>query len=86
MALPSIISLLKKGLLSFRIKATQAAGDQPVDIDHPDECIEIMTGAALPDSVDTVIPYENIEMDNGFADDRLHPRYHQRSKPAFKRR
>jgi len=54
-------------ILSFRIKATQAAGDNPVDIDQPDECIEIMTGAALPSSVDTVIPYENISIDNGVA-------------------
>jgi molybdopterin molybdotransferase len=58
---------IEKGTSSFRIKATQTAGDNPVDIDQPDECIEIMTGAALPFSVDTVIPYENINIDNGVA-------------------
>ncbi|HTD41277.1 MAG TPA: molybdopterin molybdotransferase MoeA [Mucilaginibacter sp.] len=58
---------VEKGVSSFRIKATQAAGDQPKDIDQPDECIEIMTGAALPASVNTVIPYENINIDNGAA-------------------
>lgn len=58
---------VQKGISSFRIKATQAAGDQPVEIDQPDECIEIMTGASLPASVDTVVPYENIEIANGIA-------------------
>jgi molybdopterin molybdotransferase len=53
---------IEKGISSFHIKATQAAGDEPVDIQNPDECIEIMTGAALPGSLDTVIPYENIEI------------------------
>ena len=46
---------IERGIQSFKIKAIQAAGDQPIDIDHPDECIEIMTGAALPESVDTII-------------------------------
>ncbi|MFI5160934.1 MAG: molybdopterin molybdotransferase MoeA [Sphingobacteriales bacterium] len=58
---------IEKGINSFHIKATQAAGNVPVDIEHLDECVEIMTGAALPDSVDTVIPYEHIEIDNGKA-------------------
>ena len=39
---------IEKGIRSFNIKATQAAGDIPVDINNQDECIEIMTGAALP--------------------------------------
>src|ERR1700743_2973642 len=58
---------ISKGILSFKIKATQAAGDEPIDIEHPDECIEIMTGAALPESVDTVIRYEDIEIQNSTA-------------------
>src|ERR1700742_3926893 len=39
-----------KGISSFKIKAIQAAGDVPMNIDQPDQCIEIMTGAALPES------------------------------------
>jgi molybdopterin molybdotransferase len=58
---------IEKGITTFNIKATQAAGDQPIDIDKEDECIEIMTGAALPDSVDTVIRYEDIEIKDGKA-------------------
>ncbi|WP_217452287.1 MoeA family protein [Mucilaginibacter humi] len=57
----------EKRITTFNIKATQAAGDQPSDIDKSDECIEIMTGAALPDSVDTVIRYEDIEIKDGKA-------------------
>ena len=49
-----------QGTRSFRIKGVQAAGDPPVEISRPDECIEIMTGCALPESTDTVIPYEDI--------------------------
>jgi len=60
-------SAIEKGISSFRIKATQAAGDAPIGIEHPEECIEIMTGAALPGSVDTIIPYEHIEINNGIA-------------------
>ncbi|MFD2871802.1 molybdopterin molybdotransferase MoeA [Mucilaginibacter ximonensis] len=55
------------GIKNFKIKATQAAGDVPVEVDADDECIEIMTGAALPYSVDTVIRYEDIEIQNGTA-------------------
>ncbi len=58
---------IEKGISSFHIKATQAAGDQPIEIQNPEECIEIMTGAALPGSADTVIPYEHIEINNGKA-------------------
>jgi len=64
---------LKNGLRSFTIKATQAAGDVPVEISHDDECIEIMTGAAMPSSVDTVIRYEDLEMKNGTANVLVHP-------------
>ncbi len=55
------------GIRSFFIKATQAAGDQPVEIGRPDECIEIMTGAALPNTTDTVIRYEDVNIETGKA-------------------
>lgn len=57
----------EKGMRSFKIKATQAAGDIPVDIDDPGECIEIMTGAALPRTTDTVIGYEDFDIENNRA-------------------
>jgi molybdopterin molybdotransferase len=58
---------IEKGILSFHIKTTQAAGDIPVEIDYAEECIEIMTGAALPGSLDTVIRYEDIDIKDSIA-------------------
>ncbi|HSC39964.1 MAG TPA: molybdopterin molybdotransferase MoeA, partial [Chitinophagaceae bacterium] len=57
----------EQGLRSFRIKAIQAAGDEPIDIDGPGDCIEIMTGAALPVTTDTVIRYEDLVLEDGVA-------------------
>jgi len=57
----------ENGTKTFHIKATQAAGDAPVDIAMQGECIEIMTGAVLPASLDTVIRYEDIEINKGEA-------------------
>src|SRR6516225_1445126 len=36
------------GSRSFRIQATQAAGDEPLTLSAPADCIEVMTGAVLP--------------------------------------
>jgi molybdopterin molybdotransferase len=55
------------GIATFTIKATQAAGDIPIEIDSDNQCVEIMTGAALPASVDTVIRYEDVEIKDGKA-------------------
>lgn len=56
-----------KGVHSFSIKATQAAGDSPNAITDQTDCIEIMTGAALDQSVNTVIRYEDLSIENGIA-------------------
>ena len=60
-------SSFEKGITTYKIVATQAAGDVPVNINNENECVEIMTGAALPDNTDTVIPYENISVKDGIA-------------------
>src|SRR4051794_22127672 len=60
-------SAFEKGLRSYHIKATIAAGDIPVEIDNNDECVEIMTGAALPVTTDTVIRYEDVQIKDGMA-------------------
>jgi molybdopterin molybdotransferase len=57
----------ENGIRSFKIMATQAAGDTPFRITHESECIEIMTGAALPATTDTVIRYEDLKIENGTA-------------------
>lgn len=51
---------IEKGITQFTITATQAAGEAPVPIHNDTECVEIMTGAALPESADTVIRYEDL--------------------------
>lgn len=58
---------IEEGINTFHIKATQAAGDEPLGIEDRGLCIEIMTGAALHPSVDTVIPYESVEIRNRLA-------------------
>lgn len=57
----------RRGIRSFRVRATQAAGEEPIDITADDECVEIMTGAVLPSSTDTVVPYEEIDLVHGSA-------------------
>lgn len=57
----------EKGLHDFPIKAVHAAGETPVSVDEDNECIEIMTGAALHSSMDTVIRYDDILINNNVA-------------------
>lgn len=58
---------IQQGISTFSIIAIQAAGDELINIQSINECVEIMTGAALPESVDTVIRYEDIEIKDGKA-------------------
>lgn len=58
---------IEGGIKTFKIKATQAAGEEPVEIEAPDECIEIMTGAVLPASANMVIRYEDVDIKAGIA-------------------
>jgi molybdopterin molybdotransferase len=58
---------IENGISTFRIKGTQAAGEEPVMIEEPNECVEIMTGAILPPSADTVVRYEDLELRAGLA-------------------
>ena len=50
---------LSLGEKRFRVEAVQAAGMRPFQLGAaPDACIEIMTGAVLPEGADCVVPYE----------------------------
>lgn len=49
-----------KGQRKFPIAWLQAAGDAPRALQDATTCIEIMTGAALPEGVTTVIRYEDL--------------------------
>lgn len=51
----------------FRVQGTQAAGDPPLSLASPGDCIEIMTGAMLPLGCDAVVPVERITVEAGVA-------------------
>jgi molybdopterin molybdotransferase len=51
----------------FRVEATQAAGMRPVQLGAADGCVEVMTGAVLPEGADCVVPYEDAARDGAFA-------------------
>lgn len=52
---------------AFRIEAIQPAGSPQVKLSSPENCIEVMTGASLPENTDCVIPYEQIKIEDGIA-------------------
>lgn len=54
------------GRRDFPIQGMQAAGDRVMRLE-PGRCIEIMTGASLPEGADCIIPVERIEVRNGVA-------------------
>lgn len=57
-------SALSAGVRTFRVEAVQAAGMRPFRLGAaPDACIEIMTGAVLPEDADCVVPYEDTKRD-----------------------
>jgi molybdopterin molybdotransferase len=51
---------VQQGNRRLRIQATQAAGDPPLSLATPTGCIEVMTGAVVPNGCDCVIPVEQI--------------------------
>jgi len=50
-----------------KLAGLQAAGDPPPRPLTVGEAWEIMTGAAVPDDCDTLVPYEEVEIVNGYA-------------------
>ena len=57
---------IKKGIVKFRKIGTQPAGVAPLAIQDIEECIEIMTGAVLPTTCDTVVRYEDLSKDGDY--------------------
>lgn len=58
---------LQKGRRQFRVMGTQQAGDPAQTLSDDAGCIEIMTGAVLPNGCDCVVPVERTTVDNGMA-------------------
>ena len=53
--------------LSFKIEGIQAAGSEQITLKNNENCIEVMTGAVLPNNANTVIRYEDVTIENGVA-------------------
>src|SRR5690606_10536919 len=48
------------GAREFAVVGTQAAGQPPLALHTPRQCVAVMTGAMLPDGADTIVPVERI--------------------------
>ena len=58
-------SALDRGQKTFSVKGVQKAGSPPLALKDNQACIEVMTGAVLPQGCDCVIPVERLEKANG---------------------
>ena len=58
----------EKGFKKFPIEKIQAAGAPQQELSNYQHCIEVMTGASLPKGTDTVIRYEDLQLENGHAE------------------
>ena len=54
----------REGRRQFEVGGMLSAGENPKDNYHCD-CIEIMTGAMMPDEYDVVVPFEKVMLENG---------------------
>ncbi|XRE43311.1 Molybdopterin molybdenumtransferase [Tenacibaculum discolor] len=50
------------GIRDFKIEGVQAAGSPQKTLDNAANCYEVMTGAVLPNNTDTVIRYEDVDI------------------------
>ncbi|MCG1034871.1 molybdopterin molybdotransferase MoeA [Polaribacter sargassicola] len=57
----------KNGQRAFKIEGIQAAGSEQLSLQNSENCIEVMTGAVLPNKANTVIRYEDVTIKNGIA-------------------
>jgi len=57
----------ERGLREFPIAGIQPAGAPQIENHEPGTAIEIMTGASIPDGLDTVIRYEDLLVKDGTA-------------------
>lgn len=57
----------EKGQRDFEIDGVQAAGSKQLELSDSLKCMEVMTGAVLPIGTDTVIPYEQVQINDGVA-------------------
>lgn len=58
----------RSGRRRYRIAGIQAAGHPPMTLPGPDACLEVMTGAVLPQGCDCVVPVERLRTVDGWAE------------------
>ena len=57
----------QEGARVFPVEGIQGAGAKPLNLSNTFGCFEVMTGAVLPEQTDTIIPYEQLVIEGGFA-------------------
>ena len=60
-------NIFEKGARKFSVENIQAAGAEQLEMKNAESCLEVMTGAVLPNNTDSVIPYEQISIENSIA-------------------
>ncbi|EAR00974.1 molybdopterin biosynthesis [Maribacter sp. HTCC2170] len=60
-------SVIEKGLKKLRIEAVVSAGMPQQKLGDIKNCVEIMTGAVVPQNADTVIMYEHLDIKDGYS-------------------
>ncbi len=55
------------GQRTFVVAGMATAGTTTATLANPEQCLEVMTGCALPEGSDLVIPYEQISIEQGLA-------------------
>ena len=61
------LQVYQNGKRNFKIESVMAAGEPKKKLQDSFNVIEIMTGAAIPEGTNTVIPYENFLLKDGVA-------------------
>lgn len=62
-----VFDTFESGKRTFTIESVAAAGTPQLTLGDSQNCIEVMTGAIMPNGVDTVIRYEDLELSEGLA-------------------
>ena len=61
-------SVIENRRNSLKVLGVVAAGQKSPSLPAGDVCLEVMTGAVLPEGADLVIPYEDIKLKDGCAE------------------
>ncbi len=64
---------VENGRLSFEIMDILPAGQPVIPLDEPEGCVEIMTGAVVPYETDTVVMYEDLQIEGEIATLKKNP-------------